>query len=192
MADGLDWETVRSKYDGIRAKFLASYPNEEKSEAFPNSKNKEEFSKDRLTAKLNQIKTSFRKAVDSGRKSGGGRVVFALYDECCEVWAGCPAAESLADGLEATTIEQDVSSIDDEYTDLDLSSSTPSPCPSEQNKKTSKNQQQQASAEQKTDLVEPAKKKIRVERENLEKFLNERRNIKSNGSFPRKDFKDLP
>ena len=40
------------------------------------------------------MNTSFRKAVDSGKKSGGGRVVFVMYDKCHEIWGGSPAAET--------------------------------------------------------------------------------------------------
>ena len=46
---------------------------------------------------------SFRKAIASGRRSGGGRVVMTLYDECYEVWGGSPVVESVPEGLESST-----------------------------------------------------------------------------------------
>ncbi len=44
----------------------------------------------------------FRKAVDCGRKIGGRRMIFALYDECQEIWAGSPAVNSIDDGIESS------------------------------------------------------------------------------------------
>ena len=74
---------------------------------------KEVFTKDRVNARLKKIKKSFRKAVDSGRKSGGGRVVWNLYDECYELWSGSPAVQCLNHGLETeSVIELDNSNID--------------------------------------------------------------------------------
>ncbi len=86
------------KYGDITSNFQAFYPEEADSVVFLHLATKKEFSKERLTAKIKKNKTSFRKAVDSGRQSGGGRVVFALYNECYEIWAGCPAAESISKG----------------------------------------------------------------------------------------------
>ena len=104
LRSGQDWELIRSKCEDIRLKFTSSYPNEE-SEEFPNFNNKEEVTRERLAAKIKNIKTSFRKAVDSGRRSGGGRVTYALYNECYEVWAGCPAVESLEDRVESSSMK---------------------------------------------------------------------------------------
>eukprot|EP00794_Sanderia_malayensis_P011473 gene11473-12669_t len=56
--------------------------------------------------KYEDIKQNFalqyqmKKAVGSGKISGGGRVVYSLYDECYQIWAGCPAAECINDGIE--------------------------------------------------------------------------------------------
>ena len=59
------------------------------------------FIKERISTKLNRLKTNFRKAVDSGRKSGGGRTVLGLYDECYAIWAGSRAVESVDRALKA-------------------------------------------------------------------------------------------
>lgn len=50
------------------------YPDSEK---YPNKKT---VNKDRVTAKLKQIRANFKKAADLGKKSGGGRIVFTYYD----------------------------------------------------------------------------------------------------------------
>ena len=39
----------------------------------------------KLGPEIKRGKANFRKAVDSGRKSGGGRIVLALHDECHEI-----------------------------------------------------------------------------------------------------------
>ena len=46
---------------------------------------------------------NFRQAVDTGRKSGCGRVVYEL---CESIWAGFPATEQLSSGLETTDTEK--------------------------------------------------------------------------------------
>ena len=48
------------------------------------------------------IKAQYRKAVDSVRRSGGSRIVQALYKECTEIWAGSPAVESLPNEIESS------------------------------------------------------------------------------------------
>ena len=177
LANGQDWDTIRSKYEDVKEIFKALYPEEE-SEEFPHSKNKDEFTKERLAAK---IKTSFRKAVDSGRRSGGGRVVMALYTECYEIWAGCPAVESIDDGVETSSIqtkdaaEDDPSSssfelLEPDENDLFLNDS-------ESESSTPKRDSSKESAD--GDVVEPLKKKMKTKREELAKALKDRRNGKS-------------
>ena len=68
----------------------------------------------------------FRQAVDNGRKSGNGRVVFLYYDLCESIWAGSPATEQISSGLETTDVEQDhlpPTSTDDTSTMSSLNSS---------------------------------------------------------------------
>ena len=82
----------------------------------------EEFTKDRIAAKVKKMKNGFRKAINSGRKSGGGRVVYALYDDCYAIWSGSPATEAVAEGIETTTINE--ISPREEATSADTSSSS--------------------------------------------------------------------
>ena len=56
-----------------------------------NYQNKSSLNKDCITAKLTSIRTGFKKAADVGKKSGGGRVVFTIYDLCVNLWGGSPA-----------------------------------------------------------------------------------------------------
>ena len=73
---GQDWETVRSRYHDIKDKFISNYPNEDSKE-FPNFNSTNVFTKERMAAKIKEIKTAFRKAVHSGgRRSERDRVAF--------------------------------------------------------------------------------------------------------------------
>jgi hypothetical protein len=65
-----------------------------------------------LTTKLKNIRQKYRQAVDSGRRSGHGRVVMLYYELCEMVWGGSPATEQLETGLEST----DLSSCESEVT----------------------------------------------------------------------------
>ncbi|KAL9984794.1 hypothetical protein ACROYT_G007128 [Oculina patagonica] len=38
----------------------------------------------------------------SGKRSGGGRVVTTLYDECPEIWSGSSAVDSMRSGQESS------------------------------------------------------------------------------------------
>lgn len=103
---GFDWETIKNKYEEILQRFRAAYPkNETSMEHYPNCNNLAVFTKEKISQKIKRIKANFRKAVDSGRKSGGGRVVLGLYDECFEIWAGSPAVESMPEGIETVDLD---------------------------------------------------------------------------------------
>ena len=82
---------------------------------------KEELNKTILTTKLKNIRAKFRKAVDSGRKSGHGRVV-AIYFELCEkIWGGSPATTQISGGIESTELSVNTESSlnEDSQTGLD-------------------------------------------------------------------------
>ena len=93
-----DWESVKSKYDKIRQLFAERYPNSPEgiiSEEYPKSQSLETITKDRIAAKLKSIRKNYKKAVDKGKRSGGGRVVMTFYDLCQDIWAGAPATTSI-------------------------------------------------------------------------------------------------
>ena len=112
--DGNEWETIKNKYKKMTKKFKSRYPKRESGvehTQYPHCDDSFVFIKERISTKLNRLKTNFRKAVDSGRKSGGSRTVLGLYDECYEIWAGSRAVESVDRGIESTTVEGNMSKI---------------------------------------------------------------------------------
>lgn len=110
-ADNLDWESIKNKYEDILERFKERLPKEPLTEAEKEriacglSKNyphtKDEVTKQVLTTKLKAIRQKYRQAVDSGRRSGHGRVVLLYYELCEMVWGGSPATEQLVTGLES-------------------------------------------------------------------------------------------
>jgi len=78
-SDGVDWESIQSKYGDILEQMLAEYPaTQEAAKELQKdySHKKSEITKQDLTTKLKAIRIMFRQAVDSGRRSGHGNVVF--------------------------------------------------------------------------------------------------------------------
>ena len=65
----------------------------------------EELTKAIVTSKLKGIRSKYRQAVDSGRRSGHGRVVMIFYELCKEIWGGSPATEQIGTGLESGDLE---------------------------------------------------------------------------------------
>ena len=57
-----------------------------------------------MTSKLKAILIKFRDAVDSGCRSGHGRVIMLYYDLCEKIWDGSPAAQKIEGGLESADI----------------------------------------------------------------------------------------
>ena len=116
-AEGYDWESVKTKYESIIESFVKSYPKES-SEKFPKTSPEKEFTKSRILTKVKAIRLKYRKAVDSGKKSGGGRVVATFYDSCQNIWGGSPAAEMIDNGIETSDIlSQDpvIDNLDERY-----------------------------------------------------------------------------
>ena len=46
------------------------------------------------------MRVSYRKALDSGKQSEGGRVVATFFDLSNQVWSGSSATESMSSGLD--------------------------------------------------------------------------------------------
>ena len=57
-------------------------------------------------SQLLAIRSKFRAAIDSGRKSGRGRVVFLFFDICQDIWGGSPAIKILPTGIEKIDIDE--------------------------------------------------------------------------------------
>ena len=94
---GFSWESIRNKYENIREILVENYPRDEvDKEKYPNAeKIGEVLTKDRISAKLKIIRADFRKAIDKGKRSGGGRVVFTFFDLCEQLWGGSPAVTAI-------------------------------------------------------------------------------------------------
>ena len=108
-AESIDWESVKSKYSDILDMFKAVLPGaDEERNAFKDFPHKkEEITKQVLTSKLKAIRLKYRQAVDTGRKTGHGRVVLIFYELCEKVWGGSPATEQIKGGLESSNLAGD-------------------------------------------------------------------------------------
>ena len=94
--EGKDWEGIKSKYDRIREIFIERYPqSSEVDEDFPKCSSLHSFTKERIAAKVKNIRKNFKKAVDLGKRSGGGKIVMTFYNLCCDIWAGAPATKCI-------------------------------------------------------------------------------------------------
>ena len=105
-ANGLDWESIKTKYDDITTLFLSRYPKNQDADDQREFKHKnlsQEFSKERMVAKIKALRLKYRKALDTGRRSGGGRVVAQFYDICSHIWSGSPAAEAIQGGIDTSS-----------------------------------------------------------------------------------------
>ena len=105
-AESVDWESVKSKYSDIRDLLVDALPDEITPGSFPHKK--EEITKQVVTSKLKAIRLKFRQAVDSGRRSGHGRVVMLFYELCERVWGGSPATKQIKGGIESSELVPDV------------------------------------------------------------------------------------
>ena len=71
-------------------------------ERLPNgTKVEKKVTKERISAKIKIIRTDFRKAVDSGKKSGSGRIVFTFYSLCQSLWRSSPAVKSIPNSIDS-------------------------------------------------------------------------------------------
>ena len=95
-----------------------------------------------------------------------------MYDDCYEIWAGCPAAESLANGIETSGIETDSSNI------TCNSSLEENDQPSTSTPEVSFDISRTVKSDGDID-IEPLKNKMKSKREDLSKLLSDRRNSKT-------------
>ncbi|CAL8405074.1 unnamed protein product [Boreogadus saida] len=58
------------------------------------------MTKSQLTSKLKNIRCKYRGAVDTGRRSGQGRVVMLYYELCQEIWGGSPSTRCIEGAME--------------------------------------------------------------------------------------------
>ena len=80
-AEGADWESLRTKYDKIMEIVHENYPKTGDIEEFPFGECIQELNKALITSKIKKIRSDYKKAVDLGKRSGGGRIITTLtYD----------------------------------------------------------------------------------------------------------------
>ena len=94
---GVEWESVKSKYEDIRKEFVSLYDQKGLKEHETTI-----CTRERIASKIKDVRKKYKKAVDSGRRSGGGRTVATFYDICNGIWGGCPATKSLEHGVDST------------------------------------------------------------------------------------------
>ena len=100
--DWVNWESKLTKYEQIKSKFCEQYPEVE-DEIFPRSNDLDSITKERVPAKLNSIRTNFKKTVDTGKRSGRGRIIFMFCKLCERIWGGCPASNSISQEIKTST-----------------------------------------------------------------------------------------
>ena len=77
-ADWIDWETIRQKHSDIFDAFRKNVAGAEKGKYKHRS---DEVGRDVVASKLKNIRARYREAVDSGRRSGHGRVEMLFFGQ---------------------------------------------------------------------------------------------------------------
>ena len=117
------------------------------------------------------MKVGFRRALDSRRKSGGGKTVATLYKECSKIWC-TPSAESSRYGIDAAeTNETEISTMDGNDTEEPEEIPTPGTSAS--------SLQERPESDGGDDFLEPLAKNVRQRREEVSSLISSRRNAKS-------------
>ncbi|XP_034079362.1 uncharacterized protein si:ch211-174j14.2 [Gymnodraco acuticeps] len=128
IQENVDWESYKSKYSDIEDLFQAQYPKTDTEKDFPHGVGA--ITKAQLSAKLKQIRMKYRHAVDTGRRSGQGRVVLFFFELCEEVWGGSPATRTISSGIETGNLEESSSGLSSSPR-LERSNDSPQPESSE-------------------------------------------------------------
>ena len=114
-SENVDWESIQNKYaellDIFREHLLTS-PDEAKKIGKDYKHKPEEITKGTLTSKLKSVRQKYRQVVDSGRRSGHGRVVLLYYDDCECILGGSPATTQIGSGIESTDLEDTLLTVD--------------------------------------------------------------------------------
>ena len=83
--ESVDWESIQSKYADILERFKQQYPSTSDEETsacsgkdFPHKTS--DITKLITATKLKNIRTKFRQSVDTGKRSGHGRIVWLYFE----------------------------------------------------------------------------------------------------------------
>ena len=105
----MDLESVKTKYDDILVLMRYELPEtiqearENWTKDYPHTR--EQVTRKILTSELKAIRIKYREAVDSGRRSGHGRVVLLFYELCEKIWGGSPPNQEIERDWKAQKLE---------------------------------------------------------------------------------------
>ncbi|XP_060754934.1 uncharacterized protein LOC132866265 [Neoarius graeffei] len=108
--ENVDWETCQTKYGDIALAFWQQYTPGDMAAGKDFPHDPSNISKAQITAKLKGIRNKYRHAIDSGRRSGHGRVVLIFFELCEEIWGGSPGTDSIPSGIESADMVEDSAS----------------------------------------------------------------------------------
>ena len=57
---------------------------------------------------MKNIRSKYRQAIDSGKKSGHGRVVKLFFELCEHIWGGSPATKTIINGMESVDLTREI------------------------------------------------------------------------------------
>ena len=139
--------------------------------------------------KKKKMRVSCRKALDSGKQSGDGRVVATFLDLCNQIWSGSPATESISSGLDGAVDSTDAqshsfeSSRTENTTFQSRSSTLQATCNNNRLDESSEDEDIESSLEcENTNDVEGKEKKS--SRKKMKEMLSNRRNKKLRKNRP--------
>ena len=64
----------------------------------------QQLHKARITSKIKKIHSDYKKAVELGKRSGGGRIIMPFYDLCQDIWAGSLTNTSLPSEFDSSMV----------------------------------------------------------------------------------------
>ena len=86
-SQGVDWKSVRSKYEDILKLFKDVLPmTRDDAHGKDYHHDKDAITKSILSTKLTSFITKFRQTVDTGKRSSYGRVVMIYFEVCERIW----------------------------------------------------------------------------------------------------------
>ena len=174
ISENIDWESVKTKYDDILALMKDELPatadeTKELAKEYPHTK--DDLTKKVLSAKLKSIRGKFREAIDSGRRSGHGRVVLLYYELCERIWGGSPATQQLDTGIESTDLN-------------DVTDPTPSPTGSSGNGEADEESTRDDSVVELTDEGQRQEQTVNSRRQYLDRKLSGHKTEKMKRKLP--------
>ena len=76
----MNWESLRTKYDKIMETVHENYPKTGDIAECPYRECIKELHNARITSKVKKIRSNYKKAIDLGKRSGGGKIIMTFYD----------------------------------------------------------------------------------------------------------------